>query len=260
MAKLVVCGDSNAAASVHTPGKHFSELLADQLDYELISLARGGMSNAGICLQIEYAINKINPRPDFIFISLTDSSRTEIPYTPTNSAFFDNSTDLWNKLRRGYDITRGLENVVYDHDNYLSSRNSFLNKNPTIRSDNVGSMTWEGFYKVPAQQKVAMQYYITELFDMNWKEQLDIWCIKNCLRDLVDSGIPFLVRQEHFLRNCAWLPEINCIDSNLLNYGIYSQASFKDPAFVDPGYHTKEEHQVEIANLLYPYIEKILQQ
>lgn len=259
MAKLIVCGDSNAAASVHTPGKHFSELLAGRMGYDLISLARGGMSNAGICLQIEYAINKI-ARPDFIYVSFTDSSRTEIPYTPTDSAFFNDQTDLWDKLRRGYDITRGLENVVYDHENYLSCQNTFLNKNPTMRSDNVGSMTWSGFYKVPKQQKIAMQYYITELFDMNWKQQLDIWCVKNCVRDLVDSGIPFLVRQEPYLENCAWLPEINCINSRDLDYGKYSTASFADPQFVDPGYHTKEEHQVEITNLLYPYIEKILQQ
>jgi hypothetical protein len=258
MAKLVVCGDSNAAASVHTPGKHFSELLADKMGYELISLARGGMSNAGICLQIEYAINTI--RPDFIYVSLTDSSRTEIPYTATDSTFFNNQTDLWDKLRRGYDISRGLENVVYDHKDYLSCQNTFLNKNPTMRSDNVGSLTWEGYYKVTKQQKTAMQYYITELFDMNWKQQLDIWCVKHCVRELVDSRIPFLIRQESYLENCTWLPEINCINSQQLDYGHYARLSFDDPTFVDPGYHTKEEYQREITDLLYPYIEKILQQ
>jgi hypothetical protein len=259
MKKLVVCGDSFASASVHTPGKHYSELLASRMGYELVSLARGGMSNPGICLQIEYAIKM---QADFVVVSFTDSSRVEIPADPQGFNFV-NDDDMYTvdhvqfgkNIRRGYDASRGLENVVYDHKNYLSCRNEFLNKNPTMRSDNVGSLMWGEYYPVSKKQKVAMQYYLTELFDSEWKAQIDHWCIKYCLRELIDSGIPFVMANG----GSVWIDEPWMPPSNQLNidWGKYTSI-VGTPGWTDPGYHTNEESQAEIADIFYSKIGELI--
>lgn len=255
--KLAVCGDSFASASVLTPGKHYSEIIADRLGYELVSLARGGMSNLGICLQIEYAIKH---QFDFVIVSFTDSSRIEIPFNPIGYNFV-NDDDVYTVdhrkfgtyIRREFDASKGLENVVYDHKNYLSSTYPFFNKSPTIRSDNVGSLMWGEYYPVPKEQKIAMQYYLTELFDLNWKAQVDQWCLKSCMRDLVDSGIPFVYANGGGLwLNEQWLPAAVTIDWPSFTYAL------QDPTFTDPGYHTDEQAQIDLADIFYPAVLRVL--
>lgn len=261
MKKLVVCGDSFASASVLTPGKHYSEIIADRMGYELVSLARGGMSNLGICLQIEYAIRM---QADFVIVSFTDSSRIEIPFDSAGFNFV-NDDDMYTvdhvqfgrNIRTGFDPRRGLENIVYDHRNYLSCTNTFLNQNPTMRSDNVGSLMWGEYYPVSKKQKVAMQYYLTELFDANWKAQVDLWCVKCCLRELLDSGIPFVTANG----GGTWIDEPWLPDVNLMNieWSKYTKSAVGTPGWVDPGYHTNEPEQVLIADLFYDSVKKVLQ-
>ena len=42
MKKLVVCGDSFSAVSKTLPGTHYSEVLANELGWELLNYARRG--------------------------------------------------------------------------------------------------------------------------------------------------------------------------------------------------------------------------
>lgn len=257
MKKLVVCGDSFASASVLTPGKHYSEIIADRMGYELVSLARGGMSNLGICLQIEYAIRM---QADFVIISVTDSSRIEIPF---NSAGFNFVSDddvytvdynqLSRNIRTGFDPCRGLENIVYDHKNYLSCTNKFLNHNPTMRSDNLSSLMCGEYYPVSKKQKIAMQYYLTELFDVNWKAQVDRWCVGYCVGQLIKSSIPFVIKPDSLLPPDGFLSK----NSVVFNWMDYTRAC-NTPGWSDPGYHTDDAAQVEIADIFYNKVLQVL--
>ena len=61
--KLFVCGDSWMSSSPETPGAHFSEIISKSIGYDLYNISRGGMSNGGICAQLEFALKF---RPEFI--------------------------------------------------------------------------------------------------------------------------------------------------------------------------------------------------
>ena len=93
---LVVCGCSSSAASDSQPGTSYAELLAKKLDYKLIHLARQGISNGGIRLQIDECIRL---KPDFAIIAPTFYDRIEVPIH-------------W------YDPDLGLQNINYNQDNY----------------------------------------------------------------------------------------------------------------------------------------------
>lgn len=81
--RIVVCGDSFCSKDPAAPGKHFSELL----DAEVINLARGGISNSAIFMQLHKALHTYDP--DVIIYSETDPARmtipvSDVPFNPGN--------------------------------------------------------------------------------------------------------------------------------------------------------------------------------
>ena len=67
--RIVVCGDSFCSSAKERPGTHFSELLPG---YEVINLARGGITNTAICFQIQTAIEL---SAALVVFANTDSNR-----------------------------------------------------------------------------------------------------------------------------------------------------------------------------------------
>lgn len=242
---LYTCGDSWAAASIRAPGKHYSELIADRMGYDLNVLARCGISNPAICLQIEYAIRH---KADFIIVSFTDFRRLEIPCESSS-----NRMDLLTgEMLRRYDKDRGLENINYStssHDhNYR-----FVNNLNSLYSDTIN-----GYFSsniLNSNQKEALKSYVVELLDEAWKEQTDIWGIKYWLRELVDSNIPFVVKSEPYLMNLSWLPPELIVH---LNWYAYRTDPEKDKTFKDPGFHTYNHTQEYFADIFYPVIQQVL--
>ena len=75
MPKLYVAGDSFACLSrTQDIGSSWSELLAVELNHELVNISRPGTSNESICIQIDWIANEVCI-DDFIVIMLTDSFR-----------------------------------------------------------------------------------------------------------------------------------------------------------------------------------------
>jgi hypothetical protein len=74
--KLMVAGCSFSAVSKTLPGTSWSEVLAQQLGWDLVNLARQGCSNGGIRIQIDEIRRQ---RPDFAIITPTFWDRMEIP-------------------------------------------------------------------------------------------------------------------------------------------------------------------------------------
>ena len=75
MKKIIVCGDSFMSPVVGDyAGTHFSEIVAKEINYELVAYSRGGMSNGGICIQVKSAIEA---KPDLILVGTTYFDRLE---------------------------------------------------------------------------------------------------------------------------------------------------------------------------------------
>lgn len=79
MPKLFVAGDSFASISKSQDiGCSWSELLAKELNAELVNVSRPGTSNESISIQIDYISERIS-KDDFLIVFLTDSFRKTFP-------------------------------------------------------------------------------------------------------------------------------------------------------------------------------------
>ncbi len=75
MQKLYVAGDSFASLAKNQPvGNSWSEILASNLNAELVNVARPAASNFSIALQIEWITERITA-DDFLIVFLTDHYR-----------------------------------------------------------------------------------------------------------------------------------------------------------------------------------------
>ena len=262
--RLYICGDSFSSISKKDKfkGTSWSEVLANKLDWELVNLARPGISNGGIRLQIEKAIQE---RADFVFIVPTFPDRIELPgkidppqdillaikkKNKKNLIEFSERLPLFlPELDYGYDPTIGLSNIDYSNEGYR------LISAPLIH-------LVEGSYKATADNKgirFLLKQYITMLYDPLWKKQNDQWIIREAMFNLYDNDIPFsldpgyLWSDEEFKK---FLP--NKIDKKY--FRINKEETLRDKvepyAIVlesvdDPGYHSLPENQDKIADAYY---------
>jgi len=163
--KICVCGDSFLTPDVRYPGKHFSEILASKYNHEVINLARGGISNFGICLQFEQAIKL---RPDIIIYSQTDASRMAIP---TGKFIREN----------------GLKNVRYTDKVSATCNNGYAGGSEAPIVDDVmvsllNDSCWTTLsntnkYNISNEQKEAIKQYTTYLHDAELKKATDEWAL-----------------------------------------------------------------------------------
>jgi hypothetical protein len=79
MSKLYIAGDSFATLSKTQPlGVSWSELLAKELNLELVNVSRVGASNESICIQLDYITERVL-KDDLVVCLLTDSFRKTLP-------------------------------------------------------------------------------------------------------------------------------------------------------------------------------------
>ena len=172
MKKLVICGDSWLTADLRAPGQHFSEIISNR--YEVINLARGGISNVGICFQIKTALEL---QPDAIVYNITDSSRLEVPI----GEFVENN---------------GLKNFRYSDSASASVGGEYVGSiNAPIISDVAHTLAedsdWMGKnkYGLSDEQKLAIKYYLTHLFDANLQNTLNQWMLNYWIKRAIEYGI-----------------------------------------------------------------------
>ena len=175
---IVVCGDSFCSADTGKPMTHFSELLDKK--YQVINLARGGVSNTVICLQIKKAL-ELNPT--LIIFNTTDSTRVEFVYNnqPVNNI--------------------SLNDIIYPYE----SDSSFA-------SDHVGDLNakyvsdvWAAFLvprldsplKYTDKKIELIQNYFTEIFDEPLKKMIDEWILEFWRIQLSKSNIPYIEISSH---------------------------------------------------------------
>jgi|688.fasta_scaffold58272_4 hypothetical protein len=239
MKKLIICGDSFMSPAIDYPNTHFSEIIADKLGYELISYSRAGMSNGGVAIQIDTAIQQ---KPDLILVGTTYSDRIEFPI---------NDPKPTEKFT--------IDDISYHHTPTSSSYNISLN--PQLISTNIVEVISNKFantFKLceqPHKKEKAIKDWFRYLYHPDWKNQVDQWMMYAVLHKLHESTIPYIVFRDplNVVPKCSWL---KC---TALVWHINKMMD--DRKQVDAGgpnlpYHTSVETQAIVAECLLAYIKE----
>lgn len=209
---LAICGDSWFCGDRKYPGRSFGEILCDQNDWNLISLAIGGCSAFAICLQIDKAIEM---HADFVVIGTTTPDRLDIPILNCGMPeSYQKIRDLfdWDNFFHNspgvFDPKLGISNIDHGR-SYLSSENSYAKTyRPTIYSATMANLFWHQSIMLTDQQQQALKLYMLNLYDRNVKNEIDIRLYNNACSRLEHANIPYLLCIEPIDDNDTLFPQI----------------------------------------------------
>ena len=246
---LGVCGDSWFAASQDLPrpdcedadGRHFSEIMAKRLGYNLFTLAKSACSNSAIRLQISEMVKR---KVDFIIVGTTTANRIEYPMTDSDSSF---------------DINNGVYNLHYSGAPCLSAVNGKPQQEVmyTDTLNNIfGSQHNSALVRSEAQRQAIKQYFM-HMFDYAYREQQDAWIIASGIQEIRSSGIPYLLLSHHE-------PPTDYFQADTLACEVFGTTQ---PDMVPQNapcangstprrWHTSDQFQVEYADKLLRYLRK----
>ena len=237
--KIAVCGCSfSATVAGEYAGTHWSEIVAERTGAELINLARQGISNSVIRLQIAEAIRQ---QPDWVFVNATTTDRLEIA---TDNRHLEHPS-------LGYDPAAGLSNF-----NYHSDQPSRMISETVFSMIDWDLHPYRG-KKVNDDVREAVANYSAFIYDLHWRLQVDNWIINSGLWDLHTQGIKFVYNQTilnefaemHMLP--VWFADRYFVNPELDLLALMR----KHVLDFDPGYHTTPETQLWIADRYLQMIE-----
>lgn len=230
MKRLIVCGDSFMSPRINHVGKHFSEIFANEFNYQLTSYARSSMSNGGIALQLLQAIEE---KPNFILLNLTYPDRIEFPLKDTID-----TNITWDDL--SYDFST--------NDTSTSTR-----KKGNLISENLTTLLEKSYYNNLKQ--AAVKLYVNELYSFQWKSKVDSMMMYAVLHKLHLSGIDYFLCKdtlgiEQQFDSLYWLTDKTDLRQLLNSY-------FDNPLDCpDPGFHTNYATQKQIADCVIQHYNK----
>ena len=248
MKTLGICGDSWFAATQNLPrpdcedaeGKHFSEILAKRLGYNLFTLARSACSNSAIRLQISEMVQR---KVDFIIVGTTTSNRIEYPMQNSNSKF-NFSKGIYNFYYSGSPDTSSLHFDSKDEVMYTDTLNNIFGS-----KNNSGPVRDE-------HQRAAIKNYFMHMFDFGYREQQDAWITASGIQEIRSSGIPYLLLSHQqpptdYFQNAGTLAHeiFGTTQPDMLPHN--SPCALGD---TKRRWHTSDEFQAEYADRLYDYI------
>jgi hypothetical protein len=185
---IIVCGDSRSSAPAagnprNGERDHFSQILQDQYGYKVLNLARGGMTNLGICFQIREAI-KIGCQ--YVLYHKTWSSRVNL------------------MVNSNFTIEYGLKNFIYPYSmdestycEYVGHNSEFVSDQGVGTPDNqagVFSTVWQHLdknttVKISKDQINAINGYLKHLFHEGLQDEVDSWMFQHWHQQLVNAGV-----------------------------------------------------------------------
>lgn len=169
---LYTCGGSYM--SVDQPPAQitsFLELYARDRNFKHVSLARIGVSNFGIRLQIDEAIRR---QADYVIVSTVPSERIDVV--------------LNTKIQHGW---FSLNNVVYHNYGCVSEYN-LDDYDPKIVCDTVDH-SLNNRSELTDIQKQSIKKFVADLQNPSVERQKDYYIIASGLYQLQQKGIPFLL-------------------------------------------------------------------
>jgi hypothetical protein len=165
--KIVVCGDSFCASplidySINGARSHFSNMLEDTYNYDVVNLAHGGMSNVAIWFQLEQAL-KLNP--DVVVYNKTWSTRIEITLRETTT---DNHEVLKNFIY--YDPC-----FSSTHTNYVGKVDKNARVGSSIVSAPFENIENSPFFDLTKEQLTAIKLYLKYIYHDHIDSIIDGW-------------------------------------------------------------------------------------
>jgi hypothetical protein len=222
--KIIVCGDSFCSADTTANRWHFSQLLHDQYGYNVTNLARGGMSNTGICVQIKQAIQLA---PNAIIYNMADPSRVDIPLGEYRPQWL-------------------LKNFIYASPDDSSTGSSYAGGPDAAIFSTVYQLLEQNKQVTISTDKIqAVKYYHAYLFDWQLKYETDTWMLEHWKQQAVDQNILTVpLGSPHDLPLCELSkPAYDFVKNN--------------PAY--PAlYHTDLATQQQVADNIHNYLQKHL--
>ena len=238
MKNVYVCGDSYFACHDTVTGTHFSEILSNKLQFNLFNLARQGISNAAIRLQVQEAIKC---QADLIIIGATDHFRFEVPL---HSMFTDQKT-------KSFVPENSIHNIDY---------RCYPNLNKHLINNDQHATLWSDHHSkfndtnLNLELVKAWKMYVSYILDMSFKQQIDEWIIESTLTTAIHSGVNFVYMPNgHYVP--AWVDGSNVFDLDLAK--TYEYLSNKTNLFL-ANYHTTPGDQLDLAQRLEPILHKRL--
>ena len=179
MMRIVSCGSSFFSRDPRQPGTHLTELMAQELGAELISLAKPGSSNFAIRLQLETAIKL---KPDLILFEFTNAQKVDLPLSVLGREY-------------NYQANKGADNLKYtNYDNIIADCIDV--NSASIVSDGIKNfITGDCFPVNTALTKTsrdALKMWFTELYDEQLKYHQDYFICSSVFSPLDSSGIPYV--------------------------------------------------------------------
>jgi len=222
--RIVVCGDSFCSAQTDD-NQHFSNILADH-GYEVINLARGSMTNTGICFQIKQAIDL---QADLVIFIKTDSSRLDVPlYSSPSPA-----------------IT--LKNFIYPYRSDSSFGNDHVGDiTANILSDNAHGLCNQrpdSLISIPDNTVTAIKNYYTYIFDQFLAEEKDRWIFGYWQQRLSAASIPHIE-----------------LTADGIGREIYEYIDKNPDKINQKVYHTTAEPQQKVADAIISEIQRLILQ
>lgn len=238
--KIAVCGCSfSSPVGGEHAGTHWAEIVARHFNAELVVLARQGISNNVIRLQIDEAMAR---GADLVLINATTPDRIEFPVNKDSNKQYTSYVSFEDHIYRYRDK---LKNFNYPgHDNTMVSETIF----------SVIDWPTHPYRNRPLSSdiKFAVKAYATCLYDLAWKTQCDNWIIDSGLWNLHANNTMFLYNPWVLNTSGAllnhypdWFKE-KYILPKTFNFYSYMRSY---PTDNDPGYHTSPAGQQAIADL-----------
>jgi len=188
MKTLVVCGCSWSCRDPLYPNFEYGYLVAKDLGYNYINLARCGMSNFGIRTQIDYALEHL--QPDLIIINATGVNRFEI------------LKDLDNT----YDHNKAYDQICFgdfdwdhfDHEHHINHGKTY---DPQIWCDSIYTVISQEarrYHHIDEDRVNALKDYAYYVFDENIKAHNDYYVLQSGLLSILNHNVPFLFSPNTF--------------------------------------------------------------
>lgn len=243
---MIVIGDSHMTPSRwdRFRNTHFSEIIAEKLNYNIIHFGKGGMSNGGIAIALHTALTE-RIRPDLILFGSTTHDRFEWPYG-----------------EKGCRYPPSIRDIKYHCEPNLTHNMPLAGNDPRIISGGLLEIarhidlnldTWEdsaSSFDDPCVERLdALKKYFEFIYDQNLKRFMDMQLVYAMYHRLKMSACKFIICRDQL----NVYRELNCnmwLDPK--NYAWDDVKSTIGDFFCvqDPGYHTDPEKQKEIAELL----------
>jgi hypothetical protein len=243
---MIVLGDSHMTPSRWDEWRntHFSEIIAEKLNYDIIHYGKGGMSNGGIAISLHTALNE-GLLPELILIGTTNHDRIEWPYGPKGCRYPPSIRDI--KYHAEVNLTHNLPTAGNDP-RIVSAGLMEVTRHIELNLD-----SWEPSATSaddPCVERLdALKKYFEFIYDQNLKRFMDLQLIYSMYHKLHVSPCKFIICRDPLnvyseSRCDLWLDKKNYAWDDI-SYIVRDHWCVRDP-----GYHTDPPLQVEIAELL----------